>query len=126
MGLWRRVPGDHGKRPAEAAMRHWDATASWYRNRARDPGHHMHRNACCDAGLHLLPSPPEDEWVTSLEPHHRFAVLRAGDHDLLDRLLGRRVMIGRLANIDEIHPGCQLQQVLRWRKSVIQDHVRLP
>ena len=74
------------------------------------PGHLLKGNPVFLQQLQLLTAPAEQEGIAALQTDHPFALLRFFQQNLIDAMLGHRVIAGLFANIDFLSvPGNQAQ-----------------
>ena len=82
-------------------MRDRDARIRWDRDRARDAGNDLKRNAGLSQRARFLAAAPEHERVATLQSAHILAVARLFDHEPLDMFLLKTVVAGLFADIDD-------------------------
>ena len=117
------VAGDDRDRRRHAAMRQRDAGIGRRADHRAHAGHDLERNAVGGQRLGFLAAAPEHEGIAPFQPHH--APPRAGmrDEQRVDRVLGQRVLAGRLAREDAERPSRRQGEQARIDQSVVHHDV---
>ena len=102
------VAGDDTETVGDAAVGDRDARCGRDRDGAGHARHDLDLDAGVAAGDELLTAATEDVRIAALEPHDDLALLGPVDQDLVDLLLRDRVMIGHLADVDDLDVWGQL------------------
>lgn len=89
-------------------------------------GDNLHWHSGGDAGLHFFTSATKDEWVAAFQAHHGFALPGAGDQQFLDGTLRDRMVVRRLADVDQLYARGDLRLILNRGKPVVKNHICLP
>jgi hypothetical protein len=98
-----------------------DAGPGGHGDRAAHPRDDLPRNPRLGAGEGLFPTPPEDERIAPLEPHHDPAGQGVVHEEGVDVLLPAGVISRRLADEDALRLGRRLRQQ-GFRDQPVVDH----